>query len=163
LLYATSCLMLVAMFCLPIIFIRIKNYALATLLYGFSGIFALMFLLLAFFFIIKIFKFKPCMVIDEYAIHDFFTINKIGQILFYDISSIRLDKFGGMDLLVIRVNDRDKYKNRGKFAFLNRINKDVANDKILIPLALLKIKGEELESVANSYFENYKINILKKD
>ena len=122
-----------------------------------------MFLLLAFFFIIKIFKFKPCMVIDEYAIHDFFTINKIGQILFYDISSIRLDKFGGMDLLVIRVNDRDKYKNRGKFAFLNRINKDVANDKILIPLALLKIKGEELESVANSYFENYKINILKKD
>lgn len=122
-----------------------------------------MFLLLAFFFIIKIFKFKPCMVIDEYAIHDFFTINKIGQILFYDISSIRLDKFGGMDLLVIRVNDRDKYKNRGKFAFLNRINKDVANDKILIPLALLKIKGEELESVANSYFENYKTNILKKD
>ena len=122
-----------------------------------------MFLLLAFFFIIKIFKFKPCMVIDEYAIHDFFTINKIGQILFYDITSIRLDKFGGMDLLVIRVNDRDKYKNRGKFAFLNRINKDVANDKILIPLALLKIKGEELESVANSYFENYKINILKKD
>lgn len=163
LLYATSCLFVVAVFVLPIIFFRIKNYALATLLYGFSGIFALIFLVLAFFFLIKIFKFKPCLVIDEYAIHDFFTINKLGQILFYDITSIRLDKFGGMDLLVIKVNDRDKYKNRGRFAFLNKINKDVSDNKILIPLSLLKIKGEELETIANDYFENYKLNILKKD
>lgn len=159
--YIISCLFLVALFCLPIIFVRVKNYALATLLYGFSGIFAFIFLILAFFFIIKALKFKPCLVIDDYAIYDFFTISKLGQILFYDISSIRLDKLGGIDLLVIKVNDKDKYKNRGRFVFLNKINKDVSDDKILIPLSILKIKGEELEKVANTYFENYKNNILK--
>lgn len=123
-----------------------------------SIVLTLFFLALTIILIIRLFKRKPGLIIDELGIFDNASTIKAGLIKWQEIKNIRSVKQHSNQLLLITVANPNKYieKAHSLKKPVLQMNINMHGTPVIIPLASLNYNFTDLQTVLNEAYKKYK-------